>query len=43
MKLLLELNKKYGTTLVVVTHDKEVASQTERIIHLFDGLVREEK
>jgi putative ABC transport system ATP-binding protein len=43
MKLLLELNKKYGTTLIIITHDQEVASQAERIVHLFDGLVREEK
>ncbi|HEY59662.1 MAG TPA: ABC transporter ATP-binding protein [Anaerolineae bacterium] len=43
MKLLLKLNKKYGTTLIIITHDQEVASQAERIVHLFDGLVREEK
>jgi putative ABC transport system ATP-binding protein len=33
------LNKERGTTLVVVTHDPEVAAQTRRIIHIRDGVV----
>ena len=37
------LNKK-GNTLVVVTHDKEVAKRASRIVHIKDGkIVREEK
>jgi putative ABC transport system ATP-binding protein len=39
MHLLLNLNKEKGTTLVIVTHDPEIAEQTQRIIHLRDGLV----
>lgn len=42
MDLLLSLNKKYGTTLIIVTHDPNVAAQTQRIIHLKDGLVEED-
>ncbi|MBP9040563.1 MAG: ABC transporter ATP-binding protein [Anaerolineaceae bacterium] len=42
MDLLLSLNKKYGTTLIIVTHDPNIAAQTQRIIHLKDGLVEED-
>jgi len=39
MDLLLYLNKQFGTTLIIVTHDPEVAKHTERVIELYDGLV----
>lgn len=39
MQLLLGLNKKYGTTLIIVTHDPKISSQTERVIRLYDGKV----
>ncbi|MEJ2598633.1 MAG: ABC transporter ATP-binding protein [Anaerolineales bacterium] len=39
MHLLLSLNEEKGTTLVIVTHDPEIAEQTQRIIHLRDGLI----
>jgi putative ABC transport system ATP-binding protein len=39
--LLLGLNQERGLTLVFVTHDAEIASMTERVIHLRDGLVEE--
>jgi putative ABC transport system ATP-binding protein len=39
MALLLDLNHKKGTTLIIITHDPNIAAQTERIIHLQDGLV----
>lgn len=37
MNLLLKLNKERGTTLIIVTHDPNIAAQTERIIRLRDG------
>jgi putative ABC transport system permease protein len=37
MKLLREINSKQGVTLVVVTHDSEIAAYADRIIHLKDG------
>lgn len=40
--LLLNLNRTSGTTLIVVTHDQAIASQTQRIIRLRDGLLEEE-
>jgi len=39
--LLLKLNQERGTTLIVVTHDPGVAAQTQRIIHIRDGMVED--
>lgn len=41
MNLLLSLNKERGTTLVIVTHDPEIANLTQRIIQILDGVVVE--
>jgi len=38
-KLLFDLNKEAGTTLVLVTHDLELAKKTHRMIRLKGGLV----
>jgi putative ABC transport system ATP-binding protein len=35
--LIFDLNKKAGTTLVLVTHDLELANKTGRIIRLKGG------
>jgi len=35
--LLFELNDQYATTLVLVTHDEELASRCERRVRLVDG------
>ena len=42
LDLLLERNKRTGTTLVLVTHDPEVASRADRKIVLKDGRVVED-
>jgi putative ABC transport system ATP-binding protein len=39
MELLLELNEEKNVTLVIVTHDPQVAEMTHRIVRLFDGKV----
>lgn len=41
-QLLFELNKEAGTTLVIVTHDLELASKTQKIIKLKGGKVVEQ-
>ncbi len=41
MNLLLDLNREQGTTLIIVTHDTNIASQARRIIRLRDGLLDE--
>jgi ABC-type lipoprotein export system ATPase subunit/ABC-type lipoprotein release transport system permease subunit len=39
MDLLRDLNREQGITLIVVTHDQEVASYADRIVHLRDGQI----
>jgi len=39
MNLLKEINNKLGTTFLLVTHDKDVASQCSRILRMDDGLM----
>ena len=36
---LFNMNKKYGTTLILVTHDNELAAKTERVIRLKGGAI----
>jgi putative ABC transport system ATP-binding protein len=43
MALLLDLNQRKGTTLLIVTHDPDVASVADRIIYLRDGLVEKQE
>jgi putative ABC transport system ATP-binding protein len=43
MSLLLNLNEERHTTLIVVTHDPEIAEQTERTVFIRDGVVEERK
>lgn len=37
MELLLGLNKKTGTTLIIVTHDPEIAKHAGRTVYIKDG------
>lgn len=43
IEILLGLNKEQGTTLIFVTHDSDIAAQTQRIISLLDGQIVDEK
>ncbi|MCW3091553.1 MAG: ATP-binding cassette protein [Ferruginibacter sp.] len=37
MEILINLNRTEGTTIVMVTHDENMAKRTHRLVRLFDG------
>jgi len=37
LNLLKQLNKKEGVTIILVTHDRDIAANADRVIHLKDG------
>ena len=43
MQLLKASNKTYKQTIILITHDREIALQTDRILEIQDGeLIRDE-
>ena len=43
IKILTDLNVKQGVTMIVVTHDPDVARRCRRTIHFRDGMIVEDK
>ncbi|MDR2936707.1 MAG: ABC transporter ATP-binding protein [Rikenellaceae bacterium] len=41
MDLLRGVNREMGITIILVTHEREVAMQTDKIIHIRDGIIGE--
>ena len=39
MQLLKDLNRREGITIVVVTHESGVANETDKIVHIKDGVI----
>ncbi|UCD40540.1 MAG: ABC transporter ATP-binding protein [Candidatus Bathyarchaeota archaeon] len=43
VELVKKLNQDKGVTIIVVTHDQQIALQTRRTVQMIDGLIVEEK
>jgi putative ABC transport system ATP-binding protein len=43
MELLVDLNRQQGITIVMVTHESDMATYAKRIVHFLDGLVESDK
>ncbi|CDR66511.1 ABC transporter ATP-binding protein [Staphylococcus sp. SS251] len=43
MDIFLSLNRDNHTTIILVTHDRQVAEQADRIIHILDGCIQYEE
>lgn len=41
MNMLIDMNRNRGQTIVIITHDLEVAARCDREIHIYDGEIRE--
>jgi len=43
VELVKRLNEEKGVTIIVVTHDQQIASRTKRTVQMLDGLIIEEQ
>lgn len=43
VKTLTELNRKHGTTIIMITHDDELAEVADRIITIVDGVITSDR
>jgi putative ABC transport system ATP-binding protein len=40
MRLVKKLNTAEGVTIIMVTHDQQLAKEAKRIVHMFDGVIK---
>ncbi|MBE0512666.1 ABC transporter ATP-binding protein [Candidatus Bathyarchaeota archaeon] len=43
IELIKRLNEEKGVTIIIVTHDQQITSQTKRTVQMLDGLIIKEK
>jgi putative ABC transport system ATP-binding protein len=43
VKQFTQVNKRFGTTIIIVTHNEEIANKTHRVISLRDGLIERDQ
>ena len=43
MEIMIDMARRYKETLIIVTHDQEIASYADRIIYLLDGNIKSDK
>ena len=41
LKILMEGIKKYGQTLIMITHNQDIAKQADRVLYMRDGVISE--
>lgn len=39
IELIKKLNEEKGVTIIIVTHDQNIAKQTKRTVQMLDGLI----
>ncbi|MFQ5772786.1 MAG: ABC transporter ATP-binding protein, partial [bacterium] len=42
-ELLWDLSRKYGMTFIIVTHNRELAQNADKVVEIFDGLIKQEQ
>ena len=42
LKLIEDVNRKYGNTIIIVTHNDAIKLMADRVIKLRDGMIRKE-
>lgn len=43
MDLMFDLSARHGTTLMLITHDPVLAERCDRVVHMADGVIQEDK
>lgn len=43
LEMFARLHKEEGLTVVLVTHDQDIASHADRVVHIRDGVIQEEE
>jgi len=43
IKVMFDLQRQHGTTLILITHDPAIARRCDRIVHLIDGRIADEE